>query len=151
MRILNHLAPSTPASVTSQTVGLMSIDLLYRHLRTIAVVLAALMALVNQSATADELTDALIRYLMRDYARAMVMLTPLAEQGNAVAQLKLGIIHARGQGVPPGSVVACAGCQCRRTGHRGPVRARHGASRGLATPVNGKLAMYWFPTRPYVQ
>ena len=141
---ISDLAPSTPASVTSQTVGLMSIDLLRRHLRIIAVVLAA--ALVNQSATADELTDALIRYLVRDYARAIEMLTPLAEQGNAVAQVKLGIMYARGEGVPPDSVTALRWLASAAEQGQTEAQFELGVAHrdGLGTPVNGKLAMYWF-------
>jgi hypothetical protein len=37
----------------------------------VAVLLAALVVLCNRPASADELTDALIRYVMRDYARAV--------------------------------------------------------------------------------
>ena len=36
------------------------------------------------------LTDALMPYAQRDYGRALALLAPLAERGNAVAQLKLG-------------------------------------------------------------
>ena len=72
---------------------------LQRGCRIVAILLAASIVLLNRSASADELTDALIRYVMRDYAQAVELLTPLAERGNAVAQLKLGIIYARGEGV----------------------------------------------------
>ena len=124
----------------------MSIGLLQRRFWIIAVALAALMFLVNQSAAADELTDALVRYLMGDYARAMEMLTTLAEQGNAVAQLKLGIMYARGEGVPPDSVAAlrwlASAAEQGQTEAQFEVGVAH--RDGLATPVNGKLAMYWF-------
>src|SRR5580704_8093641 len=35
-----------------------------------------------------------------DYATEMQILRPLAEQGNALAQLGLGVMYANGQGVP---------------------------------------------------
>src|SRR5277367_6141684 len=35
-----------------------------------------------------------------DYAKELQILRPLAEQGNAVAQLGLGVMYANGQGVP---------------------------------------------------
>src|SRR4051794_40642784 len=45
-------------------------------------------------------------YAQRDYGRALALLTPLAEQGNAVAQLKLGIIFSRGKVGSPDHVAA---------------------------------------------
>src|SRR3954454_942046 len=62
-------------------------------------VLGCVITLFSQDATADELTDALIRYAMRDYPRAIEMLTPLADRGDAVAQTKRGLIYTRGEGV----------------------------------------------------
>ena len=47
------------------------------------------------------LADALMPYAQRDYGRALALLAPLAEQGNAVAQLKLGIIFSRGKAGSP--------------------------------------------------
>ena len=117
-----------------------------RGCRIVAVLLAALMALVSQSAIADELTDALIRYVVRDYARATEMLTPLAERGNAVAQLKLGIIYARGEGVPLDSVAALRWLAAAAEQGKSEAQFELGLAHrhGLGTPVNGKLAMHWF-------
>jgi TPR repeat protein len=52
------------------------------------------------------LADALMPYAQRDYVRALQLLAPLAEQGNAVAQLKLGIIFSRGKVNSPDHVAA---------------------------------------------
>jgi TPR repeat protein len=52
------------------------------------------------------LADALIPYAQRDFVRALELLAPLAEQGNAVAQLKLGIIFSRGKVNSPDPVAA---------------------------------------------
>jgi hypothetical protein len=52
-------------------------------------------SLVHQVATADELTDALIRYALQDYAHAIALIVPLADRGNVVAQMQLGLIYAR--------------------------------------------------------
>ena len=74
--------------------------LLRRALRCLgALVLGCVITQFSQAATANELTDALIRYAMHDYPRAVEMLTPLAERGDAVAQVKLGLLYARGEGV----------------------------------------------------
>jgi TPR repeat protein len=117
-----------------------------RKCRVVAVLLAASIALFSRSATADELTDALIRYAVRDYARAIEMLTPLADRGNAVAQLKLGIIYARGEGVAGDSVAALRWLAAAAEQGQSEAQFELGVAHrdGLGTPVDGKLAMYWF-------
>jgi uncharacterized protein len=51
-------------------------------------------------AAAGPLEDGRAAYLRPDYASAMRLLRPLAEQGNAVAQLTLGQMYDFGEGVP---------------------------------------------------
>jgi uncharacterized protein len=116
-----------------------------RGCRIVAVLLAALVVLCNRPASPDELTDALIRYVMRDYARAVELLTPLAERGNAVAQLKLGLIYARGEGAPHDGVAALRLLASAAEQGQSEAQFELGVAYrdGLATPVNGKLAMYW--------
>jgi uncharacterized protein len=116
-----------------------------RGCRIAAVLVAALIALFNRSASADELTDALIRYVMRDYARAVELLTPLAARGNAVAQLKLGIVYARGEGVPRDGAAALRWFAGAAEQGQSEAQFEFGVAHrdGLATPVNGKLAIYW--------
>src|SRR5512144_1311944 len=90
--------PATPGNIKGR--GRMRSGFFRQSLRIGALVLGCVIALFNQAATAHELTDAIIRYAMHDYERAIEMLTPLADRGNAVAQMQLGLIHARGEGVP---------------------------------------------------
>jgi len=52
------------------------------------------------AAGADELSDAVVRYKAGDWADALKVLRPLAEQGNSEAQRQLGKAYQRGQGVP---------------------------------------------------
>jgi TPR repeat protein len=52
---------------------------------------------IDQGSTSYSLADALIPYAKLDYARALKLLAPLAERGDAVAQLKIGIIFFRGK------------------------------------------------------
>ena len=59
-----------------------------------------LFALVGQ-AMADPLANAKQAYFAGDYAKAEKLFRPLAEQGNASAQLYLGSMYDDGQGVPP--------------------------------------------------
>ncbi len=49
---------------------------------------------------AGPLEDAVAAYERRDYQTALRLLSPLAEQGNARAQLFVGLMHYRGEGVP---------------------------------------------------
>jgi TPR repeat protein len=91
------------------------------------------------------LADALMPYAQRDYARALELLAPLAEQGNAVAQLKLGIIFSRGKVNSPDHVAALR--WFTKAAGNGQVEAQFELGRiyrdGLGTRVDGKLAVYW--------
>jgi uncharacterized protein len=111
-----------------------------------ALVLACLIALFNQAATADELTDALIRYAVRDYARAIELLTPLADRGDAVAQMQLGLIYARGEGVARDDTAAID--WLTRAAEQGQSEAQFELGimhrDGSGTPIDGKLAIHWF-------
>ena len=51
-------------------------------------------------AAADSYNDAVSAYDRGDYMRAAQLLRSLAEQGDAEAQSKLGLMYAKGQGVP---------------------------------------------------
>jgi predicted aspartyl protease len=55
---------------------------------------------------AGPLEDGLAAYQRGDYALALRHWRPLADQGNAVAQNSLGVMYAKGQGVPPNDAVA---------------------------------------------
>ena len=44
--------------------------------------------------------DAMAAYARGDYATALRLLRPLAEQGDAQAQYNLGVLYDNGQGVP---------------------------------------------------
>ena len=65
-----------------------------------SVVLAAIIAMgVGGVAAADPFNDAEAAYIRRDYATAMRLLRPLADQGDPFAQFKLGIMYDLGRGV----------------------------------------------------
>jgi TPR repeat protein len=51
-------------------------------------------------AAAGPLQDGFAAYSRADYVTALRLWRPLAEQGNADAQYNLGLMYARGQGVP---------------------------------------------------
>ena len=49
---------------------------------------------------ADQFEDGLAAHERGDYATTLRLLKPLAEQGNASAQVILGLMYAHGRGVP---------------------------------------------------
>jgi len=55
---------------------------------------------------AGPLEDASAARKRGDYATALKLLRPLAEQGSAVGQNNLGVAYARGEGVPRDYVIA---------------------------------------------
>jgi TPR repeat protein len=111
-----------------------------------ALVLGCVISQFSQAATADELTDALIRYAMHDNPRAIEMLTPLADRGDAVAQTKLGLIYTRGEGVARDDVAALGWLTRAAEQNQSEAQFELGVMYrdGLGTPANGALAMHWF-------
>lgn len=63
--------------------------------------LAFLTILAGISATAEPLSDATAAYGKQDYATALRLVRPLADNGNADAQFLLGMMYRDGEGVPP--------------------------------------------------
>ncbi len=68
-----------------------------RLLKLLLVVMACGVAAL---ALAGPYEDAATAYYKGDYATALRVLRPLAEQGEAQAQNNLGAMYAKGQGVP---------------------------------------------------
>jgi TPR repeat protein len=91
------------------------------------------------------LSDALMPYAKRDYGRALALLAPLAEQGDAVAQLKLGMIFSRGKAGAPDHVAALR--WFTKAAEQGQVEAQFELGRiyrdGLGTHVDGNAAVSW--------
>jgi uncharacterized protein len=98
-----------------------------------------------QESAGYALTDALIPYARRDYSRALALLAPLAEQGNAVAQLKVGMIFSRGKAGSPDHVAALG--WFTKAAQQGQVDAQFELGRihrdGLGTRVDGNAAVAW--------
>ena len=69
------------------------------YLRQLATGATLVLALVS-GVSADVLTDAAAAYERGDYATELRLLKPLADQGNAEAQARLGIAYDLGRGVP---------------------------------------------------
>jgi len=62
----------------------------------------ALVLLLEQTAMvhADAFGDGVVAYERGDYAAALRLWRPLAEQGNPAAQYNLGVMYREGQSVP---------------------------------------------------
>jgi TPR repeat protein len=99
----------------------------------------------TQESVGYALTDALMPYAQRNYGRALALLAPLAEQGNAVAQLKLGIIFSCGKTGSPDHVAALG--WFTKAAEQGQVDAQFELGRiyrdGLGTRVDGNAAVSW--------
>src|SRR4051812_7766262 len=59
-----------------------------------------IMLAIPGAAVADDWSDAAAAYERQEYATALRLWRPLAEQGNADAQFDLGGMYETGQGVP---------------------------------------------------
>ena len=59
-----------------------------------------LLLFLSSPVYADDFQDGLDAYNRKDYMTAFEKLKPLAEQGHAKAQFKLGVFYEIGQGVP---------------------------------------------------
>ena len=68
--------------------------------KQLSIVIAVLgLLLVTVSASADEFSDGLDAYRRGDYAEALKLWRPAAEQGNASAQFNLGFMYDLGNGI----------------------------------------------------
>src|SRR4051812_48536291 len=68
--------------------------------RAVTAISAGLLVLnLTTPAPADSLEDAVAAYRRADYANALRLYRPLAEQGLAVAQFNVGLMYDVGQGV----------------------------------------------------
>ena len=56
--------------------------------------------LFNGSVYGVDFQDGLDAYNRKDYKEAVRLFLPLVKQGNAKAQINLGVIYLKGQGVP---------------------------------------------------
>jgi len=61
--------------------------------------LAVMCSSVARAEHFDDIADGIEAYLNEDYATALKLLKPLAEQGYASAQYNLGVMYANGEGV----------------------------------------------------
>ena len=96
--------------------------------------------------SADQNDDAWAAVHAGDYATAINILKPLAEQGDAGAQNSLGAMYANGQGVPQDYAVAVK--WCRKAAEQGFAKAQHNLgilyTEGQGVPQDYAEALKWY-------
>ena len=114
---------------------------------------AAIILVLNFApATAGPLEDADVAVKKRDYATALRLIRPLAEQGDATAQYNLGFFYDNGLSVPQDRVSAYMWFSLSAAqGKEGAATFRDLIARRM-TPAQiaeaQKLAREWKPTKP---
>jgi uncharacterized protein len=98
------------------------------------------------SAQSHSLSDALIRYARLDYAAAHRLLSPLADDGDAVAQEILGFMYSRGEGVTRDDAVAFRWFMLAAEAGRTEAQFELGRMYrdGLGVAADGQAALFWF-------
>ena len=96
--------------------------------------------------TANEQADALKSYNQGDFATALRVFRPLADQGQPLAEYILGLMYANGQGVPENYPVALTWLQ--KAGEQGEAKAQFAVGvihfKGLGMPKNDDEAFKWY-------
>ena len=115
--------------------------------------IAAILLMLSFAApvAAGPFEDAVAAHGRGDYATALRLWRPLADQGNAHAQFNLGAMYANGQGVPQDYVRAHMWFNLSAAqGNQGAAKNRDIAARRM-TPAQiaeaQKLASEWKPTK----
>jgi TPR repeat protein len=120
-------------------------------MRAAAWLLMTLMIAASPAAGADELTEGIAAVRKKDYYNAVRLLMPLAQAGNAQAQLQMGDLHYHGHGVKESDVEALRWYE--RAARQGLSQAQFQAGNmyayglGIAPSdldVDRKAALYYF-------
>jgi TPR repeat protein len=114
----------------------------------VAIVLA--LSLAAAPVAAGPFEDAIAAYESGDYATALRLLRPFAEQGNAAAQFNLGSMYHEGHGVPQDYISAHMWLNlAAASGEQRGAQRRDAVARSM-TPAQiaeaQKLAREWKPT-----
>ena len=114
-------------------------------LRRAALILALWLPLAGPVA-ADQFDDALAAANSGDFATALRLWRPLAEQGRADAQFNLGVIYANGQGVPQDYAAAVK--WYRLAAEQGDAKAQYNLGymydKGQGVPQDYAAAVKWY-------
>ena len=100
---------------------------------------------ISPHALANDFERGIVAYLLGDYETAITIWTPLAEQGDAIAQGGLGGLYALGQGVPQNYRLAAE--WYRKAAEQGLAEAQFNLSiayaSGRGVPQDYQLAYQW--------
>jgi uncharacterized protein len=116
--------------------------------RTFKATVAALMLAVSfaGSVAAGPFEDGAAAYKKGDYATALRLLGPLAEEGNVAAQFNLGLMYQLSQGVPQDNEAATS--WYRNAAEQGLAEARYNLgvmyANGEGVPQDFAAAHMWF-------
>ncbi|MQA65956.1 MAG: hypothetical protein GEU76_08650 [Alphaproteobacteria bacterium] len=116
-------------------------------MKTTNVIVACLVvALLVPPVQAGPLDDASAAYHRGDFAAAVKLIRPLAEQGDARAQANLGVLYENGQGVPRDDIEAAK--WYRKAANQGDASAQYKLGglywQGKGVPRNGEEALKWY-------
>ena len=108
--------------------------------------LAVMCSSVARAEHFDDIADGMEAYLKEDYATALKLLRPLAEQGYASAQYNLGVMHEWGNGVPKDYIKAMKWYRLSAEGSHKDAQNNLGAmySKGEGAEQNFVDALKWF-------
>jgi uncharacterized protein len=115
--------------------------------RTFRAAVAALLLVGFASpAATGQLEDAALAYKKGDYATALRLMRPLAEEGNAAAQFDLGVIYQFSRDVPPD--YGAAANWYRKAAEQGLAEAQYNLgvmyANGEGVPQDYATAHMWF-------
>ena len=114
--------------------------------RIIALWVAGLFALLSSVGYADPFDDGLSAYRRNDFATAFQVWRALAENGDAHAQVYLGLLYLNGQGAPQNPTLAVM--WYRKAADQGNAAAQHNLGwayeHGRGTPQDFAQAVAWY-------
>ncbi len=115
-------------------------------MRLLIMLITALLMSSAVPAIAGPLEDGFTAYEKGDYATALRLWRPLAEQGNAEAQVGLGLLYLNGWGVPRDYAAAVA--WYRKGAEQGAAKAQNNLgllyTHGVGVPRDFVQAHMWF-------
>jgi hypothetical protein len=105
----------------------------------------ALALLAVCPALAATIQGGIAAFRRQDYPRAVVIFTPLADRGDAIAQTYLGLMYANGYGLPQNYIQAAAWLRAASEQGYGPAQYLLGLmyDKGQGVPQDYVLAYKW--------
>ena len=116
------------------------------HILPMLVAAALLVSAAGPAKAGDLLSDGAAAYEAGDYGEAARIWRPLADDGDAMAQFNLGLLHETGRGVAEDAARAAAWYE--RAARQGVTLAQFNLARlhqaGRGVPQDVLQALYWF-------